>query len=115
MRKYQGKNVAAGYRRHYGVEWASAFKELRMLGVQLNLDYVAAVLRSVGHAIETRKRTKVQRNEMQELGAAGVDQDGNFAYIAGYTPAGFPYGVTWEECEQINDSEIDESDDSVPF
>ena len=23
--------------------------------------------------------------------------DGSFAFIAGYTPAGFPYGTTWEE------------------
>jgi hypothetical protein len=28
-----------------------------------------------------------------------VDWDENFAYIAGRTEAGFPYGVTWEELE----------------
>ena len=25
------------------------------------------------------------------------DMDGNFAYIAGYTPGGAPYGVRWED------------------
>ena len=25
------------------------------------------------------------------------DSDETFAYIAGYTSAGFPYGITWEE------------------
>ena len=25
------------------------------------------------------------------------DMNGDFAYIAGYTPGGAPYGVTWEE------------------
>ncbi|MBU1751716.1 MAG: hypothetical protein KKA73_28915 [Chloroflexi bacterium] len=25
------------------------------------------------------------------------DQDANFAYIAGYTNWGFPYGITWAE------------------
>ena len=25
------------------------------------------------------------------------DMDGTFAYIAGHTPGGAPYGVTWEE------------------
>lgn len=25
------------------------------------------------------------------------DMDGTFAFIAGYTPGGAPYGVTWEE------------------
>lgn len=25
------------------------------------------------------------------------DMDGTFAFIAGYTPGGVPYGVTWEQ------------------
>lgn len=25
------------------------------------------------------------------------DMDDRFAFIAGYTPGGFPYGTTWEE------------------
>lgn len=25
------------------------------------------------------------------------DQDENFAFIAGYTSGGFPYGITWKE------------------
>ena len=25
------------------------------------------------------------------------DMDDHFAFIAGYTPGGFPYGTTWEE------------------
>jgi hypothetical protein len=113
--EYQGKNIAAGYRKHFGVDWACAFKELKMLGVQLNPDYVAAVLRSVAHAIEIRKRRKVERKQMREAQEADVDQDENFAYIVGYTPAGFAYGVTWEEHEKINQAEIDEQDDSIPF
>lgn len=28
------------------------------------------------------------------------DSDENFAYIAGYTSGGFPYGVRWDELEQ---------------
>ena len=33
---------------------------------------------------------------------AGVEptSDGTFAYIAGYTSGGAPYGVTWEEMEE---------------
>lgn len=31
-----------------------------------------------------------------------MDQDETFAYIAGYTEAGFAFGVTWEEWEQFN-------------
>ncbi|CDO03323.1 DNA gyrase subunit A [Oceanobacillus picturae] len=28
------------------------------------------------------------------------DSDEMFAFIAGYTEAGFPYGITWEEAEE---------------
>ena len=31
-----------------------------------------------------------------------IDQDENFAFIAGYTPGGFPYGITWEEQAEID-------------
>ena len=36
------------------------------------------------------------------------DMDGTFAYIAGYTPGGAPYGVTWEEVGIDSDLPFDE-------
>lgn len=33
------------------------------------------------------------------------DSDENFAFIAGYTSGGFPYGITWEEMEEIEKKE----------
>ena len=36
-------------------------------------------------------------------------QDGNFYYIAGYTSAGVPYGITWDE---YKDEYRDDSQDS---
>ncbi|MGH9883767.1 MAG: hypothetical protein ACRD6N_20275 [Pyrinomonadaceae bacterium] len=50
-----------------------------------------------------------------------LDQDENFAYIAGHTAAGFAYGVTWEEWEQLDHgnsidpgSEITKINDAEP-
>ncbi len=36
------------------------------------------------------------------------ESDEYFAYIAGYTDGGFPYGITWEEASEIekNDSQF---------
>ena len=31
-----------------------------------------------------------------------IDQDEHFSFIAGYTPGGFPYGITWEEQAEID-------------
>ena len=35
-----------------------------------------------------------------------VEQDERFAFIAGYTSGGFPYGITWEEQEIIDQREF---------
>src|ERR1039457_5550559 len=32
---------------------------------------------------------------------ADRDSDENFAFIAGYTPGGTPFGITWEEWEKL--------------
>ena len=46
-------------------------------------------------------------------------QDENFYFIAGYTPGGAPYGITWEEAAgleakppELNKEQIDEE---LPF
>lgn len=40
-----------------------------------------------------RKERKKELADVDEY----PDSDETFAYIAGYTPAGFAYGTTWEE------------------
>ena len=39
-----------------------------------------------------KKRKKEKQQETPV-----IEQNEYFAFIAGYTPAGFPYGITWEE------------------
>ena len=52
-------------------------------------------------------KKKGKKNNIQEKHI--IEQDENFYFIAGYTSAGFPYGVTWEEARK--DGLIDEADD----
>jgi Uncharacterised protein family (UPF0158) len=43
----------------------------------------------------------VNRSSGKKMGdAIAPDSDDQFAFIAGYTEGGFPYGVTWEEHEE---------------
>lgn len=35
-----------------------------------------------------------------------IEQDERFAFIAGYTSGGFPYGITWEEQERTEQNAI---------
>lgn len=32
------------------------------------------------------------------------ERDEHFAFIAGYTPHGFPYGITWKEWDVMDNS-----------
>lgn len=52
-------------------------------------------------------RKKKRRNEnLIEL----PEQDEYFAFIAGYTSGGAPYGITWEEWEQMEKEDQEKED-----
>jgi len=95
----KGKNVARAYRKHFGVDWATAFRELELLGIQIPSDYRENILKSVAASAEAKKRKKAEK-----LAAlSDIEQDEVFAYIAGYTDGGAPYGITWDEWEGQDD------------
>ena len=56
---------------------------------------------------KSRKSKKIQEDYISDL---YFDMDGTFAYIAGYTPGGAPYGVTWEEVGIDADLPFDEKE-----
>ena len=51
----------------------------------------------------SKRETKKARynKKQQEYGNNLFGSDETFAFIAGYTASGFPYGITWEEMETI--------------
>ena len=46
---------------------------------------------------------KIQGNFLLYFPFSSINE--KFAYIAGYTQAGFPFGITWEEMERFNELE----------
>ena len=86
LKTYDGKNVAAGYKGHFGVDWSCAFRELEMLGVRIDAAYKDQILKSVAGHIAACRRRKSRRGEIDE---SRFEQDETFAYIADYTEAGF--------------------------
>jgi hypothetical protein len=103
LKTYSGKNIAAGYRRHFAVDWVCAFRELEMLGVKIDSAYKDQILKSVEGHNAARERRKARQKETEE---SSFDQDETFAYVAGYTEAGFAYGVTWEEWERLYQKDL---------
>jgi hypothetical protein len=93
---YQGKNIIKGYGNWFGVDFLTAITELRLLGVPIDGAREAEIRASIAARTEARKRQReaLARKRFDELYA---DADDTFAFIAGHTPGGVPYGVTWEE------------------
>ena len=53
---------------------------------------------------EEQIRRKKERRLEKRFRREGpvIEQDEVFAFIAGYTPGGIPYGITWEEQAELD-------------
>lgn len=102
---YRGKNMVKGYRKYFAVDWQCAVKELQMLGYHIPEDYI----KQLQMAEDGRRKAKAERKRKREAEKLGetfdMDSDEYFYYIAGYTSGGAPFGITWEEWEQMHLSE----------
>ena len=114
LRSYPGKNIARGYRKHFGVDSLCAIRELRLLGVAFDPAYERAVLA----ASQSRKK-KAKREEEFVINEEAYY---GFAFITGYTAGGAPYGITIEEAESLPNADLSyfdatpfASDDNIPF
>ena len=48
----------------------------------------------IGADVEIGRLQNMSKKKKCQEAVCAIDQDGNFAFIAGYTPGGFPYGIT---------------------
>ena len=94
--KYEGKNIIKGYRKHYGVDALCAIAELKILGVEIDPKRIEEIKQSEKNRVKQKQRVR-QLKKKAELQERFEYSDETFAYIAGYTSGGAPYGVTWEE------------------
>lgn len=96
IEKYTGKNIIRGYCKWFAVDPLCAVIELRELGVPISAEEEEKLRRSAENKSLARKQ-KVKEAESDIFGESGD----TFAYIAGYTPGGVPYGVTWQEMSEV--------------
>ena len=97
LRSFPGKRVVSSYARWFGVDLKCAAKELQILGVRLAPGYLEALQRTVS------ERPRHRRDSAKQASALDIEPISNreFAYIAGYTGAGLPFGLSWEELEAV--------------
>ena len=101
------KNLPKSYGKWYGVDLISAINELEILGYQYSVEYK----KQVNSSIENKAKEKRRRKEQRELADDfAFDQDETFAFIAGYTSGRVPFGITYEEEEELNSKTVSACD-----
>jgi len=119
LAKYPGKSVVTGYKKYFAVDALCALAELQMLGVKLDSGYVQTVRSSEQSRIEARRGERERRKAAAAPTVFDDDSDETFAYIAGYTAGGVPFGITWEEMEGREGAEWEpgfgQGDEEIPF
>ena len=56
-----GEKVARDYRKYYGVDWPTAFKELEMLGVEIPVDYRETVLKNLASLTVAKEQKQAEK------------------------------------------------------
>ena len=64
--------------------------------------------------VKKRHSIKKNKNTCSNNYKIDFEQDETFAFIAGYTEGGAPYGITWEECGEIENGEHNEGKENTP-
>jgi hypothetical protein len=96
--EYRGKNLVRGYRKWFGVSDVCAVVELRMLGVGIS----DARLEQARRDEQARATHRARQTEKHARAQSTGKSDDEFAFIAGYTEGGAPFGITWDEWEQLD-------------
>ena len=90
------KKMNKHYRERFHVDALTAAKDLQELGV----NYTQEQLDQIKQAEEQRLRQRRMEREAKErerLAELHEDCDDHFAFIAGYTDGGAPFGVMWKD------------------
>jgi hypothetical protein len=114
---YSGRSLIRGYATWFGVSEVCAIVELRMLGV----DVPDALLQQARRSEQARAAMRAGRKQPQASEDGWPDSGEEFAFIAGYTPGGIPYGIAREDANtgrgpaRAPGGEMDDTDDDLPF
>ncbi len=101
MTTYPGKDIVRGYRRWFGVDKVCALVEMKVCGVDISEEMIAAARREARLFSDDRAKKRALRTSEHTIDQG--DQNDQFSFIAGYTSGGAPYGLMWEEYDPFQE------------
>jgi hypothetical protein len=99
VKEYKGENIVKDYSKSFGLNLKNSLKELRKLGASIRDEQIEIVERFSKEKVQ-RRINKREKKKQEDLMKEYEDSDDTFAYIAGYTDGGAPFGITYEEMEE---------------
>lgn len=90
------KKMNKHYRERFHVDAVTAAKDLQELGVNYTQEQLDQIKRAEEQRLRQRRMER-EAKERERLAELYEDCDDRFAFIAGYTDGGAPFGVMWEE------------------
>ena len=92
---YEGAHLVRAYRKKFKLDYTCALNDLEALGA-LSPEKLAD-LRQGEEIRQRHMQDEKEARREREFRERYANSDDNFYFIAGYTPGGAPYGITWEE------------------
>ncbi|MFW6351557.1 MAG: hypothetical protein ACOC2E_04160 [Bacteroidota bacterium] len=123
LNEYNGKNIVSGYAKWFGVDKICALSELKILGIEIDPERERQIIESVCARTEQKRKKKKGKSFDDNTYPGFYPPEGNIASVVDHTSNGFPYGLTWEEWEQIKEENqqedsrksIKDQQDDLPF
>ena len=88
------KKMNKHYRERFHVDAVTAAKDLQELGVNYTQEQLDQIKRAEEQRLRQRRMER-EAKERERLAELYEDCDDRFAFIAGYTDGGAPFGVCW--------------------
>jgi hypothetical protein len=108
LEQYNGESLVKDYSKVFGLNLKNSLKELVKLGATISSEERDNIRR----LIKEKEQQRINKRDIRKRRAEAIEfeyYDETYAFIAGYTEGGAPYGITHEEMEEIQ--RIEEMDD----
>lgn len=100
---YDDENIVKAYAKFFGLNLKNAMKDLEIIGVQISSQEKEHIKRIIKERKLQNERKKEKRNRKALEIYEFEDSDDTFVFIAGYTESGVPFGITYEEMNEIQE------------
>lgn len=97
--EYKGKNLVKDYSKKFRLNLKNSLKELTNFGFKISKEERKEIKRLIKAQKQQKENKRREKEAHQPIEL--FESDETFAFIAGYTGGGIPFGITHEEMQEL--------------